>query len=122
MSHAQSKADKWPTTTLWKREEGCPGALTMTTTLGPSAAKSHGCDVASVKAHATSFKMADIAAAHAVSLVTNRERGRAVRAAGRRSNGAMGAMRVGPVTAGVGTVGVIMLCGWGVRDGAKVAA
>ena len=95
----------------------------MTTTLGPSAAKSQGCDVARVNAPATNISMADIAAPHAASLVINCERPRAVLAEERRSEAATGtgAMRVGPVTARVGTVGVIMLCGLGVRGGAKLA-
>ncbi|HEY7233183.1 MAG TPA: hypothetical protein VH539_03490 [Gemmatimonadaceae bacterium] len=65
--------------------------------------------------------MADIIAAHAVSLAISRERLRRAGAALFRSDGATGAIRVGPVTAGVGTVGVIMLTGWGLRGGASLA-
>ena len=66
--------------------------------------------------------MADVTAAHALSLAMSRERLRQARAALFRSDCAIGAMRVGPVTAGVGTVGVIMLTGWGFRGGASLAA
>ena len=66
--------------------------------------------------------MADVIAAHTVPLATSREGMRLVRAALFRSDGATGAIRVGPVTAGVGTVGVIMLTGWGFRGGASLAA
>ena len=64
--------------------------------------------------------MADIAAPHAASLVMKRERPRTVRVALRRSGGATEAIRVGPVTAGVGTVGVIMVSGFGIRVGASL--
>ena len=96
----------------------------MTTALGPSAAKSHGCDVASVNAPTTRIRIAEIAPPHAASPAMNCVRARHVFAGSRRSAAETGAIRVGPVmgTAGVGTVGVIMVSGWGAHVDARIAA
>ena len=95
--------------------------LAISTAVGPSAAKSQGCEVARVIAPATSIRIADMAAPHAASLPINRLRLRNIRTASRRAEGSGGAIRVGPVTAGVGTVGVIMVSGWTDRRGARIA-
>src|ERR1051326_4040342 len=82
----------------------------MTTAVGPNEARSQGWDVASVRAPATRMRIAEIAAPHAASLAISRVRPRHVLAAVRRcAVGAGATIRVGPVTAGVGTVGVLMV-------------
>src|SRR5689334_21068707 len=110
-SHAHTSAERWPTTTLWNRDEGCPGEPPIRTALGPSAANNQGCDVASVNAPTTRIRIADIAAPQAASLATNRVRAPDVFTASRRCSGNTGAIRVGPVMTGVGVgiVGVFMV-------------
>src|SRR5438093_2977595 len=106
-SQAQTRAVRCPMTMLWNRDVGCPGLLATATAVGPSAAKSQGCDVASVIAPAMRIRIADAVAPQAASLVTNRLRPFHVRLISRLS-GIRGA-RARPVTAGVGTVGVIIV-------------
>src|SRR6184192_3146687 len=47
-SQAQTRAVRCPTTMLWNRDVGCPGLLATASAVGPSAAKSQGCDVATL--------------------------------------------------------------------------
>ena len=76
-----------------------------------------------MSAPATRMRIADIAAPQAASPAISRERARHVFVGSRRSDEATGAIRVGPVTAGVGTVGVIMVSAEALsRSGARIAA
>src|SRR5689334_7499455 len=99
-------------TMLWNLDIGWPGEYATRIAVGPRAAKSQGCEVASVIAPATSMRIAEMAAPHTALLpITRADRPRRARTGGRRSGTEAGAIRVGPVTAGVGTVGVIMYAG-----------
>jgi len=62
-------------------------------------------------APATSMRIAEMAAPQTVVLPMSADRPRRARDDGRRSGAKAGAIRVGPVTAGVGMVGVFMCAG-----------